>query len=160
MISNNSTLFLAAGLAVAAGASQASIVSVVGPDSSLGTAPAIIAAPFKVLDDTVTNTGMQGFNEAQGVLLGAAINVDGGTVAAGTRVDSHMVFLNSAGNGRLGHFEVDWTFSGAILGVMSDTRKSGSGHHRDPRCARNELHGDIPGHRSLGALHRARPRRQ
>lgn len=107
--------------AVSASSALAALVSVTGPLSSDGTAAAIIAAPTDILDDLVTNTGMQGFDERQNVLLTAPLSVDGGTIAAGTRVDSHMIFLNSDGNGRLEHFGVTWTFARNILGVMSDS---------------------------------------
>jgi len=90
------------------------------PLSSAGTAAAIIGAPSDALDDLVTNTGMQGFNEAQGVLTTVAHAVDGGSIAAGTLVDSHMIFLNSLGSGVLSHFGVVWTFDNPIIGVMSD----------------------------------------
>ncbi|WP_422038293.1 hypothetical protein [Roseibium sp.] len=99
---------------------NAVITSVSGPNSSAGVAAAIIANPAHVLDDVTTNSGQQGFNEAQNVVLGSAISVDGGSIAAGTTVNSHMIFLNSSGNALISHFSVDWTFSGTILGVMSD----------------------------------------
>ena len=91
---------------------QAALVSVTG-------AGEIIAA-VSVQEDSPTNTKQQGFNEQQGVLLGSAVNVDGGTVAAGTRVDSHLIFLNSQGNTRI-DTNASWTFDGAIVGVMSDS---------------------------------------
>lgn len=73
---------------------------------------------------------MQGFNEAQGVLTTVAHGIDGpGSIPAGTRVDSHMIFLNSAGFTALSHLRVDWVFDGPILGVMSDiggTREAAS----------------------------------
>lgn len=107
--------------------SHAAILSVFGPNSSAGTAPAIIAAPANLADDGpdgAENTGMQGFNEAQGVVLGAPLTIDGGSIAAGTVVDSHMIFLNNAGSSLLEHGfgtagPVTWTFSGNILGVIS-----------------------------------------
>jgi hypothetical protein len=102
------------------GAASAALLGVSGPVSSAGTGPAIIGAPSDALDDLVTNTGMQGFDEAQQVTLASNILVDGGGIAAGTRVDSHMIFLNSQGRSRLSHFNVDWTFTGTILGIMSD----------------------------------------
>jgi hypothetical protein len=112
---------LAGAMTMLAGASaQATLVSVSGPNSSAGTAPAIIGAPANALDDNVTNTGMEGFDEQQGVTLGSALNVDGGSIAAGTTVDSHMIFLNSQGTADITHNSVVWTFSGDILGVMSD----------------------------------------
>ena len=106
---------------VAASQANAVIVSVSGPNSSAATAPAIIPAPTDILEDFVTNTGMQGFDEAQGVLTTVAHKIDGGgAVPAGTLVDSHMIFLNTPGSGLTTHFQVDWTFSQPILGVMSD----------------------------------------
>lgn len=115
-------LTVAVALALVSVPAQAVLISVVGPTSSAGTAPSIISAPAHALDDIATNTGMQGFNEAQGVLTTIAHAIDGGgVIAAGTLVDSHMIFLNSAGTGALSHFSVDWTFSGTILGIMSDS---------------------------------------
>ena len=119
---------LSAVLAAMALPSSAAIISVSGQLSSAGTAAAIIAAPLSVIDDApgAENTGMQGFNERQGVTLAGALAVDGGSIAAGTIVDSHMIFLNGAGSGLLTHGfgqdgGVQWTFSGTILGVMSDS---------------------------------------
>ena len=79
-----------------------------------------IIAAVSVQEDSPTNTLQQGFNEKQGVTLGSALTVDGGTIAAGTKVDSHLIFLNSAGNARI-ETEARWTFNGTILGVMSDS---------------------------------------
>ena len=111
--------FLLAALSTSA---QATLISVAGPASSAGTAPAIIAAPSDALDDIVTNTGMQGFDEAQGVTTSVAHAIDGGGfIPAGTVVDSHMIFLNSTGSALLSHSSVDWVFSGTILGIMSDS---------------------------------------
>lgn len=102
-------------------AASASIISVTGPLSSLGFAPEIIAAPSDVLEDFVFNSAMQGFDEAQGVVLPVAIATDQGVIAAGRRVSSHMIFLNSDGRTRTEHFGVEWKFDGRIIGVMSDT---------------------------------------
>ncbi len=107
---------------------QATLIGVVGgnsfgPASAGGTAPMIISAPGNVGDDDFTNTGMQGFNEAQKVLTKVEHRTDGGgRIAVGTLVDSHMIFLNSSGNRRLRHLNVTWNFSGLVLGVMSDGR--------------------------------------
>lgn len=118
----NKAIALAAVLLAAACPASAAIIGVAGPASSAGTAPAIIAAPANALDDIVTNTGMQGFDEAQGVLTTVAHGIDGaGSIPVGTLVDSHMIFLNSLGTAALSHAGVIWTFSGTILGVMSDT---------------------------------------
>ena len=114
-------LFLVLGVLAFALPANALLMSVSGPPSSAGTAAAIIMAPANALDDITTNTGMQGFNEAQGVLTTVAHGIDGGGfIAAGTLVDSHMIFLNSPGTASLSHFNVQWTFDSPILGVMSD----------------------------------------
>lgn len=110
-----------AGFAALTVPAHAGLISVTGAMSSVGTAPAIIGAPSSILDDTAINTGMQGFNEAQNVVTTVAHGIDGGgSIAAGSRVDSHMIFLNSLGGSALSHFDVIWTFSGEILGIMSD----------------------------------------
>jgi hypothetical protein len=91
---------------------QAALVSVTG-------AGEIIAA-VSVQEDSPTNTKQQGFNEKQGIVLGSAVTVDGGTVAAGTKVDSQLIFLNSQGGTRI-DTRAEWTFDGLIVGVMSDS---------------------------------------
>ena len=82
----------------------------------------IIAAPAFVIDDApgATNTHQQAFNEVQSYLLTSDLNVDSGTIAAGTMVDSHMIFLNTIGTAFVSDIRVDWGFDGDILGVMSD----------------------------------------
>lgn len=84
--------------------------------------PDIIAAPASVVDDApgAENDHQQAFNERQGVLLAAPLAVDGGFIPAGTRVSSHMIFLNSTGNTLITDLGVVWTFDRPILGVMSD----------------------------------------
>jgi hypothetical protein len=100
---------------------QAALMGVAGPLSSTGNAAAIIPAPANLLDDIVTNLGMQGFDEAQGVTTSVAHGIDGGgVIPMGTVVDSHMIFLNSSGSGNISHFGVVWTFSDTILGIMSN----------------------------------------
>jgi len=99
-------------LSLLTGSAQAGLIG--GPD--------IIAAPPSVIDDFpgAENTHQQAFDEQQGVVLGAPLAVDGGAIAPGTRVDSHMIFLNSRGTTRITDLQT-WTFDGVILGVMSDT---------------------------------------
>lgn len=85
---------------------------------------AIIAAPTSVADDapgaeTPTDTQF-GFDEQQNVLLGSALSINGGSIAAGTVVSSHMIFLNTAGT-VFGGATARWVFDGVILGVMSDS---------------------------------------
>ena len=114
---------LAAAFCMVTNAAQAAIVGVSGPNSSSGAGAEILAsAPASVTNATVTNLGIQGFNEQQGVVLASDLSVDGGVIAAGTRVDSHMLFLNKPAGvgGTLSHQDVEWTFSGQILGVMID----------------------------------------
>ncbi len=87
---------------------QAAIVS--GPD--------IISAPSLISDDTgATNNSQQGFNEQQSYLLAADLDIDGGSIASGTVIDSHMIFLNTA-SGNSYQYNKLWTFSGDILGVI------------------------------------------
>jgi hypothetical protein len=114
-------LLVVAAVALMVAPAQATLISVSGPTSTAGTAAAIIGAPSDALDDIVTNTGMQGFDERQDVLLAAPLAVDGGVIAAGTRVNSHMIFLNSEGSTDISHRNVVWTFDGIVLGVMSDS---------------------------------------
>jgi hypothetical protein len=99
---------------------HSALISVTGPNSSAGAAPAIISPPSDVLDDIVTNTGMQGFDEAQTVIT-SGLTTDSVVIPAGTAVDSHMIFLNSEGSTRITHYSAVWTFARPILGVMSDT---------------------------------------
>ena len=100
-------------LLVAAVAGSAQAMLTAGPD--------IIAAPPSVVDDNpgAENYHQQAFNELQDVLLGAALSVDGGSIGAGTLVDSHMIFLNTPGNANVVDAQT-WTFDGKIIGVMSD----------------------------------------
>ncbi|MGR5151542.1 PEP-CTERM sorting domain-containing protein [Photobacterium swingsii] len=102
---------------------SASIISVSSGTSSAGFSGQITPAPALVTDTAVTNQAQQGFDEQQLVSLVADLAVDGGTIAKGTNVASHMIFLNKAANvqGVLSHLGVEWMFDGAILGVMSDS---------------------------------------
>ena len=83
--------------------------------------PDIIAAPAFVTNASVTNIHQQGFNEQQGVTLGAALAVDAGFISARTVVDSHMIFFNISSTVSSGADIETWVFDGVILGVMSDT---------------------------------------
>jgi PEP-CTERM motif len=84
--------------------------------------PDIIAAPTSVIDDApgAINTSQQAFDERQNVLLAADLAVDGGLISAGARVNSQMIFFNTADNAYAFDTGVEWTFDGMILGVMSD----------------------------------------
>jgi len=89
---------------------QAALISVTGNGE--------IISAISVQEDGITNTLQQGFNEKQSVFLNSAITVDGGTIAAGQTVDSHLIFLNTASGSAT--TTAEWTFDGLILGVMSD----------------------------------------
>jgi hypothetical protein len=104
-------LLMAGSLVVQPGAADALVIA--GPD--------IIPPPPSVIDDPpgATNDHQQAFNERQGVLLLAPLAVDSGFIAAGTLVNSHMIFLNTDGPVFASDIQ-DWTFDGIILGVMSD----------------------------------------
>ncbi len=102
---------------------NAALISVSGDASTLGSNASIIAAPGDVRDDAAYNTAQQGFDEIQNYTLTSDLMVDGGMIASGTTIDSQMIFLNT-GPRNLGtlaeQFNVQWVFSGDILGVMSD----------------------------------------
>lgn len=104
-----------------AGALHAAILAVDGPPSSRGEAAAVIAAPASVHDDAFFADAMRGFDERQGVVLRKRLLVDGGSIAAGTAVDSHLIFLSPYPDHPTRHVAVSWRFSGPVLGVMSDT---------------------------------------
>lgn len=107
-----------------AGQAPAAILAVDGPPSSRGDLAAIIDAPPSVYDDAFFAHGMRGFDERQDVVLRKKLLVDGGSVAAGTAVDSHLIFLSPFPDHPTRHVAVTWRFSGPVLGVMSDTHCS------------------------------------
>jgi hypothetical protein len=80
----------------------------------------IIDAPDTTAINANVSDLMQGFNEKQNVLLEKDLEVDFGKfIAAGTEVNSHMIFLDSVGNTDVSQ-TVEWLFDGDILGIMSD----------------------------------------
>ena len=105
---------IAIGVVTASASAQAALIGV----SKYGK---IISAPSSVADDSGvrSNKKMLGFDEQQDVLLTADLKVDGGTIAAGMRISSHMILLNTKGNKRLRRV-AQWMFDGVVLGVMSD----------------------------------------
>ncbi len=78
----------------------------------------IIAAPISVGD--TRNSAPQGFNEVIGFSLLDDLVIDGGFIAAGTRVDSQMIFLNPRRGNTINFNGASFLFDGTILGVMSD----------------------------------------
>ncbi|MHC4206765.1 MAG: hypothetical protein ACYSTT_19090 [Planctomycetota bacterium] len=104
---------------------NAEITDVFSSPSTAGFVAEIIAPPTEVLNDTVTNMNQQGFDEAQGIVTTVDHYIDGGGfIPAGTPVDSHMIFLNAPPGPNIYHDNVIWTFSGPIIGVMSDSNGS------------------------------------
>lgn len=85
--------------------------------------PDIIAAPVSVIDDSpgAENSHQQAFNEIQGYTLLSDLSIDGGTLLTGTTLNSHMIFFNTPGIALATDLNIDWTFDGDILGVMSDS---------------------------------------
>ena len=89
--------------------------------------PDVIPAPASVVDSSAatppgaSNNHQQAFDERQGVLLTAPLQVDNGTIPTGTLVDSHMIFLNVR-DGAPGATDLNktWTFREPVIGVMSD----------------------------------------
>lgn len=98
----------------------------------------IISPPDRALNSTIfDNELMLGFDEQQNVILSRDIEIDdpdngpdnwiydslwSDIIPEGKQVDSHMILVNKE-NGQPGHINldnVDWQFSGRILGVMSD----------------------------------------
>jgi hypothetical protein len=110
-------------LATMVSSASAALVLVTGPDSSSGIAPKIIAAPLDTRNNATPFSGQVGFDEKQGVMLLSSLTIDGGTIAAGVRVNSHMIYLERLrGQGApavVSHRAVEWTFDGPVLGVMS-----------------------------------------
>ena len=98
---------------------------------------AIIPAPDEVLNSSISDPAlMLGFDEQQGVVLTRDIEVDdpgsgpadwvydpswSDIIPEGKKVDSHMIFINVPdGASGLSLDDIEWTFDGMILGVMSD----------------------------------------
>ena len=118
--------FISGGIAVCfalalGAAAEAKIIGVAGPVSSAGAPPMhLLVAPSHVIDSMVTNEGIQGFDEEQGVSASSAWMHDTGSLTMGETYDSHMLFLNSPGPMTIIHHEVTFTFDREIKGVMSD----------------------------------------
>lgn len=100
-------------------AASAAIIDVFGGASNRGALAEIIDAPADLSDAGHTNDGQQGFNERQGVVLAQSLVTDAGRIDVGTRVDSHMILLNTANNALGVHRNVLWTFATRVLGVIS-----------------------------------------
>ncbi|PHS69736.1 MAG: hypothetical protein COB23_05595 [Methylophaga sp.] len=97
------------------------LFSVQAQAALVGTLGGKIIGAVSIQEDSPTNRRQQGFDEQQGVLLTKMIKVDGGFIAKGTKVDSHIIFFNTKGN-KYGASKALWKFDGQILGVMSDKK--------------------------------------
>lgn len=110
---------------------SAAIVSAVGADAfgAGGSGAASIVTPADVLEDGASNTAQQGFDEVQNhTTLQAYSYLDNAlmtqSLAAGSVIDSHMIFLNTDGSARADHEDVTWTFTGKIIGLMANRNGS------------------------------------
>ncbi|MDQ8200499.1 VPDSG-CTERM sorting domain-containing protein [Pelagicoccus enzymogenes] len=110
----NKNTLLAAALIAAASLANSAQALILSTDTG-----SIISAPSSTAAHQTEANVQQGFNEKQGVTLISNLAVDGGSIAAGTKVDSHMIFLDTIGSQRITHL-AKWIFDGKILGVMSD----------------------------------------
>lgn len=80
-----------------------------------------IPVPAAVNNGTPSsNTQIQYYDEMQGVTLGSALVTDQGTLSAGTKIDSHMFFLNRPGGGSATVLSGTLTFATNVLGTISD----------------------------------------
>lgn len=105
------------GLALILGsAAQAAVVGVTGQMVQ-------IAAPANVTNASPgSNANILLFDEVQNLILGTALTTSSGIIAAGTRISSHMVFLNRDDAIRAGLTRAGTaSFDGAILGLITTT---------------------------------------
>lgn len=106
------------GLTLMAGsAAQAAVVGVSGQVIQ-------IAAPANVTNASPgSNTALMLFDEVQNFVLGAALTTSTGVIAAGTRISSHMLFLNRADEKKRISLALSgaMTFDGAVLGLITTT---------------------------------------
>ena len=114
---------LAASLALLGAASaQAAIVGYSGAVTVLG------ASPVSLLEGALeSDTTVHAFNERQGLTLASALSVDfvppsftsAGSIAAGTRISSHIIHFDSVDGGRSPTgLTGSVTFDGQILGLI------------------------------------------
>lgn len=103
---------------------QATLISGVDTYAGGSTPLQVISAPGSMFDDLdggATNFAQQGFDERQGFTLTSDLTVDGGVIAAGNTVNSHMIFLNPDIANTIGFHGALWTFGEDILGVISSS---------------------------------------
>lgn len=110
-----SLLSAAAVVAVSASAASAAVISA-------GGAGTIIPTPASVTNGNPgSNDQIKAFNEIQDLVLSADLVLDDVTIAAGTAISSHMVFLNRETGSQRVTLEANFSFDGAILGLITQT---------------------------------------
>ena len=104
------------GAALVAGAqASAAVLSVAGDVTQ-------IATPGTVTNATPgSNTALITFDEIQNLILAADLAIDGGMIAAGTRVNSQMILLNRESGRQSLRRSGSVTFDGLILGLITST---------------------------------------
>lgn len=109
---------------IGAGAASAAVVSAVVTASSPVAVTGVVGIPpGGIVGDNKVNTNtLYAFDEKQNILLSSplAINVVAGSIAPGTRIDSHYVVFDPRGRVTV---EATITFKTAILGLIT---KSGT----------------------------------
>ncbi len=105
--------------AVAATTSSAAIVGVEGAGEEL------FFIPTELNNGAITdNESIKAYNEIQDLILTTDVRTDSGTIAAGTAVSSHMIFLNrEAGTTGAITQTATFEFDGNVLGVLSGGRR-------------------------------------
>ena len=115
-----------AAFALSTSAASAALITAGTNGTVLTTAPTVVS------DITpISSTSVTGFNEKSGVVIGAAgLLLDiGGTLAAGTVVDSHMFLFNretSSSSYPADKITASFSFSGTILGFVTRTGRLAS----------------------------------
>lgn len=107
---------IAAALSILGAGANAAVVSGAVTGGSAGGAFQLIGSPPSVGNNDFQSRDLYAFDETQGYTLGAALDIDGGTIGAGTVVDSHYVFFDPRNSKSV---EGTVTFSGVILGIMT-----------------------------------------
>ena len=85
--------------------SAGAVFSLLGPQAAVGG----VGIP-------VAGKNVMGMNERTGVTLAAPVTIDGGTLAAGTKVDSHIVFSDFVATSGI---VAKVKFAGTIVGIIT-----------------------------------------
>ena len=89
--------------------------------TALDTNSLVVAAPSSTTIELLDNDPyVVAFNEVSGLILSSDLVVNGGTIAAGSRIDSHMIALARDGDDGQGYrHDFSFGFSQDILGIIS-----------------------------------------